>query len=370
MADLHLAYHRTDALRASLHAWDRLVIDEQAPTLHRWTTVAVWPAARSATVAASTAIEGNRLTTEQVDEVLGGSSVAGSPADIRDVLNYNRALDLANRAALREDFEWSQELIRRLNGAIIDGLADDERGEYRGAPVVVGGAYDPPDHRWVPGLMRELEVWLRAESGEHLLVRAGLAHLNVVSIHPWLNGNGRTSRVVGSLALMRGGIAAPELVNIESVIRADPGAYVAALQASHGPRYQPDQHSATPWLEYFAAVAVDRLELRSRLDAALANDFGTLVLELEAARQPLDWAPLLLAARVLPVRASRAAAGMELSGSRVRAMLSEAVAAGWLVAVGETRGRRYVPAARLAAVPLRVPDVLDRLRSGARIDSA
>ena len=71
--------------------------------------------------------------------------------------------------------------------------------------------------------MRELVDWLRGDDGsDHTLVQGGLTHLNVVSIHPWHNGNGRTAGVAGSLALMRRGIAAPELVNVESWIRAHP----------------------------------------------------------------------------------------------------------------------------------------------------
>lgn len=365
--DLHLAFQRTPALQASLAAWDQLIADEPAPVLHRWTRLAAWPAARSATVAASTAVEGNQLTPSQVDDVLGGVAVDGRPADIRDVQNYNRALDLANRVALREDFEWSQELIRRLNATVIDGLDDDERGEYRRAPVMVGGVYEPPDHRWVPGLMRELVSWLNNTASEHLLIAAGLAHLNVVSIHPWLNGNGRTSRVVGSLALMRGGIAAPELVNVESVIRADPEAYVAALQASHGPTYLPDQHSATPWLEYFAGIAVDRLDLRTRLLEAIRSDIGLLTMELDRARMPVDWAPVIVAARNMSIRAAGVSVMLGLSASRSRAILAGCVEAGWLLAIGETRGRRYEAGPRLTTLPLRSVDVVDRLRRGLSI---
>lgn len=365
--DLHLAYRRTPALDASLAAWDRLIADEPAPVLHRWTRLAAWPAARSATVAASTGVEGNQLTGAQVDDVLGGGAVDGRPADIRDVQNYNRALDLANRVALREGFEWSEELIRRLNATVIDGLEDDERGEYRRAPVLVGGVYEPPDHRWVPRLMNELVTWLNGATTEHLLVAAGLAHLNVVSIHPWLNGNGRTSRVVGSLALMRGGIAAPELVNIESVIRADPDAYVAALQASHGPAYAPDRHSATPWLEYFAAIAVDRLDLRTRLLEAIRSDIGLLAMELDRAGLPGDWAPVIVAARNMRLRAADVSAMLDLSPSRARAILAGCVRAGWLTATGQTRGRRYEAGPRLVALPLRSVDIVDRLRRGAPV---
>lgn len=364
MTDLHLSYRETGRLRALLRAWDERIAGEPPIALHRWASLAVWPIARSATVAASTGIEGNRLSVEEVEEVLAGGAVQGRVADVRDVRNYNRALEIANRAALREDFEWSQELLRRLNAAIIDGLEDDERGEYRSGPVVVGGMYEPPDHRLVPGLMTQLVDWLRAQDDDHTLIRAGLAHLNVVSIHPWLNGNGRAARVVGSLSLMRRGIAAPELVNIEAVIRAQPGAYVTALQETHGPAYQPDRHAATTWLEYFAGLAVDRLDLRTRLDAAIQADFGLLAMELDAAGRPLDWAPFLLAARIAPVRTAEVASRLGLSPSRARAMLAEAVGAAWLSAAGERRGRRYVPADRLADLPMRTPDVMDRLRRG------
>ena len=279
MSGLHTSYQRTAALDDLMRSWDESIAAEGPPALHRWTNLAVWPSARSATVAGSTGIEGNPLSAEQVEDVLAGGSIRADPADVRDVRNYNAALDIANRAALRTDFEWSQELLRRLNAEILAGLEDDERGEYRTGPVTVGGVYAPPDQLVVPILMTELVDWLRDEGADHTLVRAGLAHLNVVSIHPWLNGNGRTSRVVGSLVLMRRGIAAPELVSIESVIRADPARYIAVLQETHGHTYQPDRHSATRWLEYFAEISVDRLALRTRLDAAIQHDIGLLVME-------------------------------------------------------------------------------------------
>jgi Fic family protein len=369
MTDLHIAYQRTPELQRLLDAWDEQITAEGPVALHRWTDLALWPSARSATVAGSTGIEGNPLLAEQVDEILGGGLVAARPADIQDVRNYNSALEIANRAALRPDFEWSQELLRRLNGAITAGLEDDDLGEYRRGPVTVGGVYLPPDHHVVPALMGELIEWLRAEPDEHTLIRAGLAHLNVVSIHPWLNGNGRTSRVVGSLVLMRHGVAAPELINVESVIRANPRAYVDALQITHGPTYQPDQHAATVWLEYFAALSVDRLDLRARLEAAIQADVGLLSMELDRAGDPASWIPLLLAAAIAPVRTTQVAGPLGLSGPRIRAMLGAAVAAGWLVTDGENRGRRYLVGHRLQALPLRSPEMMGRLRRGAPIDT-
>ena len=365
---LHLAYRRTDRLAAALDAWDRGIAAEGPATLHRWTNLAIWPAARSATVAGSTGIEGNPLTADEVQEILGGGTVDARAADIRDVRNYNAALDVANRAALRPDFEWTQELLRRLNAQVTEGLEADERGEYRTGPVTVGGIYHPPDHLALPALMADLVTWLRSATDQHALIRAGLAHLNVVSIHPWRDGNGRTSRVVGSLMLMRHGVSAPELVNVESTIRSDPTAYVAALQAAHGPSYQPDRHAATPWLEYFAELSVDRLDLRTRLEAAIEGDIGLISMELDRAGEPASWIAVTFAATGGPVRTSRVAETLGLSAPRARALLAEAAAAGWLVPEGERRGRRHRAGPRLEALRLRTPDLLDRLRHGRPVE--
>lgn len=365
MLDLHLAYARTDRLSELLERWDQHVADEAPLSQQRWTDIALWPAARSATVAGSTAIEGNPLTLAQVDEVLSGVGADTRQPDIREVLNYNDALDLANRAALRPDFEWSQELVRRLNAAVMAGLEDDERGEYRHEPVSVGGIYSPPESRRLPALMGDLVAWLREDDDAHPLIRAGLTHLNVVSIHPWLNGNGRTARVAGSLMLMRCGIGSPELLNIESQIRHSRERYFAVLQETHGPAYDPHEHSATAWLEYFAEVCVDRLAIRNRVAAAVPADVGLLVMELSAERWAApEWALVALSASVGPVRTSRVAEALDLSPARARAILAAMVAAGWLEARGERRGRVYGPGPRLLGLPLRTPGLMDQLRQG------
>ncbi len=362
MMGLHLAYRTTPRLTQLLAAWDTQASRENPVAQHRWADISLWPAARSATVAGSTAIEGNRLTPAQVGEVLAGGQVDGSRADIREVLNYNDALDLANRAALRSDFEWSTELIRRLNGAVIAGLADDQRGEYRREPVTVGGIYQPPDWQRLPDLMAGLVEWLRRPTETHPLVFAGLAHLNVVSIHPWLNGNGRTARVVGSLALMRSGIGAPELLNVESEIRASGPRYFAVLQETHGASYQPDDHAATPWLEYFAEVCVARLGARNRVMSAIPHDLGLLFMELSGEqRAGPQWPAILLSVRMAPVRTTWVAEALGLSPARARAMLGAMSDAGWLMPLGDRRGRRYAPAPRLVRLDLRTPALMRRL---------
>ncbi len=361
MSDLHLAYTTTPRLRALLDQWDAAITQEPSISRHPWARISLWPAARSSTVAASTAIEGNSLTLEQVHEVLSGGTVQGSAEDIRDVLNYDSALDLANLMALRPDFEWTQEVFHRLNATILRGLEDDERGEYRTQPVTVGdGAYSPPDHQRVPSLMTQLVEWLRSPQDCHPIVQAGLIHLNVVSIHPWLNGNGRTARVAGSLMFMRCNVSAPELVNVEWAIRADPVRYVTVLQHTHGARYDPERHSATEWLEYFAELSVERLDVENRLSEATANDVGLIAMQLSGAGYSADWYAVLLGARIAPFRTAEMARALGLSTARVRAMVARLCRDGWLTAVDESRARYYTAGPRLLALPLRAPALWER----------
>ncbi len=363
MLDLHLAYQETPRLLDLLNRWDSQIASEPAIVHHPWTNISLWPAARGATVAGSTGIEGNPLSAVQVDQVLAGAPVDARPADIREVFNYNSALDLANRAALRPDFEWSQELLRRLNATIMRDLQDDERGEYREQPVIVGGVFTPPEYQRLPALMSDLVEWLR-QGDAHPLIRAGLTHLNVVSIHPWLNGNGRTARVAGSLMLMRCGIGAPELLNIESEIRANTRQYARVLQTAHGATYDPDRHSATEWLEYFAEICVNRLDSRNRMAEALATDVGLLAMRLARSPYSTEWFAVLISARLAPIRTTEMASMLGLSPARVRALLVRLASDGWLEAAGERRGRRYGPGPRLLELPLRTPELMDRFRAG------
>ena len=68
--------------------------------------------------------------------------------------------------------------LRRLNAAILHGLEDDEGGEYRRAPVTVGGVFEPFPAEHLPALVRELVDWLGTDDGsDNTLVRAGLTHL-------------------------------------------------------------------------------------------------------------------------------------------------------------------------------------------------
>ena len=365
MNSIHVHYAPSEEVRRRLDRWDAEARQGVAGAIGPWTLAAVWSAARSATVAASTAIEGNSLTPEQVDAVLGGAQVNGDPADVRDIANYNAALNIAQRAAERGSV-LTEDLIQEINAAVTAGLRVDTGGRYRQDDVHVG-IYEGPAWRVVPALMTELVDHLALNRRQSTLIRSALVHLNLVAIHPFADGNGRTARILSSFELMRDGIVAPELIAIEGYIRSHRDEYIDALRTTLGAAYNPEEHPATPWIDYYTRMSLDRLDARNWLLAALPNDFGVLAVALVETDSPLAWVPFLLAARNAPLRTSRIADATGRSNPAVRAMLSGMARAGWLMPVGSTRGRHYLPSDRLAALNLRSPEILRALTDGSQL---
>jgi Fic family protein len=367
---LHITYVPNLEIRQRLDDWDNAV--RRYPELDEgdWRLVAVWPAARGASISGSTGIEGNPLRQDEVEAVLAGAAVAGDREHVREVENYNRALRLARDAIRRPDFAWTHQLIHDVNATIMDGLADDTRGNYRVAvndDVNVGSFYIAPAGPVVPALMGELVAWLNRSGRQSPLVRSALVHLNIAAIHPFLNGNGRTARVIASMVLMEDGIRAPELISIEAYLRRNVEAYYAALRATIGPSYDPENHPVSEWLEYYTAISLDRVELRNRILDATPSDIGVLYAALADRGEPVSWAPALLAARVTRVRTTEFAAMTHRTLAPARTELGRMVTAGWLEAQGQTRGRWYAPSERLQALLLRVPLLMRRLTDGAEL---
>jgi Fic family protein len=212
--------------------------------------------------------------------------------------------------------------------------------------------------------MDELLEWLRGADGKPPLVRSALLHLNLLAIHPFNDGNGRTARVLAAMELVRDGIRSPELISIESYIRRNRDEYIDALRTTLGPTYDPVNHPVTEWLDYYTRISLDRLLARNRILDALPTDIEVLVTELADAGEPLGWAPPLLAARVGRLRTASLAELTDRSMPAARAELGRMTRAGWLEPRGATRGRWYAPAERLNALPLHVPELMSRLAAG------
>ncbi|OGO52007.1 MAG: hypothetical protein A2Z32_00640 [Chloroflexi bacterium RBG_16_69_14] len=367
---LHISYRSDRIVRDRLDRWENVIRRDAQLGPGDWRLLAVWPAARDASVSGSTGIEGNPLSPAQVEEVLAGAAVDAAATHIREVEDYNRALDLARDAALRPDFSWSHEIIHLVNATVMDRLPRDTRGTYRGpGEDVAVGIFTGPSPLLVQTLMDELVAWLRRPSGTPRLVRSALLHLNMIAIHPFNDGNGRTARILAAMELILDGVRSPELISIEAYLRRNRDEYIAALRTTLGPSYDPDNHPVTDWLDYYSRISLDRLEARNRILDALPTDIGVLVSSLADAGEPLDWAVTLLAARVSRMRTAALAGLTHRSTPAARAELGRMARAGWLQPRGATRGRWYAPSARLDAVPLHVPALMRLLAAGEQLMS-
>ena len=365
---LHLTFGANMVIRERLDHWENAARRDAQLGPGNWRMLAVWPAARDAAISGSTGIEGNPLDPRAVAEVLAGAAVDADADHIREVENYNRALNLARGAVARPGFAWSHEVIHLINATIMDGLPTDTHGNYRGlGEDVFVGIFSGPSPLVVQGLMDELVAWLVHMDRTPPLIRSALLHLNLIAIHPFRDGNGRTARVLAAMELVRDGIRSPELISIEAYLRRNRDEYISALRTTLGPTYDPDNHPVSEWLDYYTRISLDRLEARNRILDALPTDIGVLVSALADAGDPPGWAAALLAARVGRLRTSMLAELTDRSTPAARAELARMTRAGWLEPRGMTRGRWYAPSERLDGLPLHVPELMRLLAAGAQL---
>ena len=156
----------------------------------------------------SNAIEGSTITLQETRLILEtGLTVGGkSLREHFEIINHRDAIDYV------EDLVASTEPItpfhvRQIHKLVLSRIDDDHAGRYRETQVrIAGAAFTPPESWLVSNLMTEWGEWLLGEEkSSHPVELAALAHHRLVAIHPFIDGNGRTARLVMNLILMRAG---------------------------------------------------------------------------------------------------------------------------------------------------------------------
>ncbi|AJE43190.1 Fic family protein [Streptomyces nodosus] len=303
-------------------------------------------------VAASNSIEGFTVSTVDVEDLLEGErDVDVSEEDREETLAYQRMMTYLQTLHDVADFRYSKELLNALHW-MLQGHRHTPRkpaGQWRRGAVHVTDARDPgiaaytaPDAADVPALMGELAEWLNADDGTHPLVRAAMAHLHLVSIHPWADGNGRMSRSLQTLMIAREGQLAPEFSSIEAWL-GRPGntwEYYRELQR-RGATYHPDQ-DVSDWIRFnLTAYHQQAQTVRSRLDRSsrvwlLLGEFAEARGLDERVVSALH--DVAMSGRVRRTRYERAE---DLSLQRAQRDLRDLVAGDVLTPVGRTRARFY-----------------------------
>lgn len=161
----------------------------------------------------SNAIEGNTLTLMETKVVLEGITIGGkSVREHLEAINHREAI-LYLEELTQENQRLSELEIKGLHGIILKGIHDDYAGRYRDVNVRITGArHEPPHFLKVGEQMADFARWCQSEAQElHPVIRAAQVHADFVAIHPFIDGNGRISRLLMNLELMKVGYPAAVL---------------------------------------------------------------------------------------------------------------------------------------------------------------
>ena len=165
----------------------------------------------------SNSIEGYDVSVEDALAAIGGEEP--TDAHIEDwnaVSGYRRAMTYVLQLAQDEHFEYTPQILRSLHFMMTEYTLDASPGLWRPGPIwirndVTGDiVYEGPPHDELPELIGELTSDLSGDNETPVMVRAAMAHLNLVMIHPFRDGNGRMSRCLQTLVLARDQILAPQ----------------------------------------------------------------------------------------------------------------------------------------------------------------
>jgi Fic family protein len=156
----------------------------------------------------SNRIEGNTLTLRETDLVINkGLTVGGkSMREHLEAINHKDAIDYIKEIA-QSTIELSEKVVKDIHALILRGIDKENAGTYRRVPVMISGArHIPPQPYLIEKLMEEyFEFYEMHKNTLHPVILSAEMHERLVSIHPFIDGNGRTSRLVMNLLLIRNG---------------------------------------------------------------------------------------------------------------------------------------------------------------------
>lgn len=290
------------------------------------------------TVHASTAIEGNTLTQDQVEKVMKGEPIKAIQRDIREAKNYFRTLEFIRDVGQQTEV-FTQQTVLELHHKLLSGVDDEIAGKYRTTQVRVGD-YLPPEARRVPSLMAEFVEWLNIPMPQGLspVLYAGIAHYQLVAAHPFRDGNGRTTRAFVTLYLMKNNYDVSGSFALESYYNRERKNYYNALSSVDRSRTENNRPDLTKWLEYFTTgFLVEAERAQSRMSEFLTTQKLMSSVSLTNTQKTL----LKVTARKGIVQMANYLEKLSMSPKGVYNALQKLVELELIERVGERKGSRY-----------------------------
>ncbi|SED75121.1 Fic family protein [Amycolatopsis tolypomycina] len=302
----------------------------------------------------SNSIEGYEAGLDDAVDVAAGEEPLEADEETRLALRgYRDAMTYVLQLAEDEDFQYSDQLLKSLHYMMTNYALKNRPGRWRAGSIYVRNdttgeiVHEGADLDLVPGLMRELAAELNAGTECPDIVRAAMAHLNLVMVHPFRDGNGRMARCLQSLVLARSGTLSPVFMSIEEYLGQNTQAYYDVLGEVGGSSWQP-RRDARPWVRFTltahlrqARTMLQRVKESERMWAELETLVQGRGLP-ERSTMALFDAMIGLRVRNATYRSYFEDSPEEITEATASRDLRALVAAGLLEANGEKRGRHYV----------------------------
>ncbi|MFQ5356571.1 MAG: Fic family protein [Mariprofundaceae bacterium] len=224
----------------------------------------------------TTHIEGTQLTLDQAERLWRGEAVPeADPDDARELLNYRSAFEFVSNCLDSGD-PITEGLIREIHRKLVEGVRGGKAdpGNYRRIQNYVANSstgdviYTPPSAVDVPIMMSEMVKWLNAELDIHPVLISGIAQFQLVHIHPFLDGNGRTSRLLSTLCLYKAGYDFKRLFTISEYYDRDRPTFYKKIQS-----VRENDMDMTGWLDYFiTGLETQMIEVKERGEQVIRRD--------------------------------------------------------------------------------------------------
>jgi len=211
----------------------------------------------------TTHIEGTQLTLEQSERLLKGEPLDdANPDDAKELINYRDAFDLVSDY-LDSEMPVTEGLIREIHKRLVKGVRGNsaDPGEYRKIQNYVVNSktgetvYTPPPAYEIQRMMQELIDFVNQSTDINPVLVSGMAQFQLVHIHPFLDGNGRSARLLSTLCLYRKGYDFKRLFTISEYYDRNRSDYYKAIQS-----VRDNDMDMTGWLEYFTHALASQMQ--------------------------------------------------------------------------------------------------------------
>lgn len=319
---------------------------------------------RARAVRGSNSIEGYEVSMDDALALVeGDESVDADKNTILEVTGYRNAMTYIQQLANDPNFKLDQSLLRSLHFMMLGHDLNKSPGQYRQGPIFVmdedsgEAVYEGPDSDLVVPLMSELidETRTQMAAKTSTFVIAAMAHLNLVMIHPFRDGNGRMARSLQTLVLARGSIIEPEFSSIEEWLGRNTNAYYQALGQVGQGSWHPE-NDTLPWVRF--NLGAHHMQAQVVLERLYEADLLWIALQALAQSHHLNERTvyaLFPAAQRYRVQRTRYQIDTAIEDATAGRDLRLMASAGLLIPQGNTRGRFYVgsPALREIYMKLR-----------------